>query len=227
MLLEAAYSELEFDKGVLLSASTRPEKKKEAEWLENGDWQALAKAVGAEQLFFVDRDTVVLFAEIKTSDDASFREFYNRVWCMARPQLLFLARPGELSIYDLGKPPVGRDEKPSDKNRLIERVTELAEVQRQLADYHRERLETGAVFGDDRFGKESNRADRALIRDLKKVRKALDGVELRQGSNVSISRKLELLHSLIGRAIFIRYLEDREIITREYFEKVIELHGKS
>ena len=39
-------------------------------------------------------------------------------------------------------------------------------------------------------------------------------------------RKSEMLHSLIGRAIFIRYLEDRQIITRAYFDKVIELHGR-
>ena len=227
VLLDAAYSQLEFDKGLLLPASRKPEKQKEEEWIEKGDWQALAKDVGAEKIFFVDREPVVVFAELKTSDDVSFREFYNKVWCMARPQLLFLARPGELAIYDLGKPPVRHNEKPDEQGRLLERVTELANVQETLASYHRERLETGAILGEERFGKDINRADRALIRDLKRVRGALDAISLREGTNVSPGRKLELLHSFIGRAIFIRYLEDREIITREYFEKVIELHGKA
>jgi hypothetical protein len=227
ILLDAVYTQLEFDRGVLLPASKKPEKKKEEEWIEKGDWQVLAKDVGAEKIFFVDREPVAVFAELKTSDDASFREFYNNVWCMARPQLLFLARPGELAIYDLGKPPVGQNERPAEKGRLLERVTELAEVQERLASYHRERLETGALFGDDRFGRDINRADRALIRDLKKVRAKLDAVKLREGVDVSPGRKLELLHSFIGRAIFIRYLEDRKIITREYFEKVIEIHGKA
>lgn len=227
LLLDAAYTQLEFDRGVLLPASRRPERLKEEEWIEKGDWQALAEDVCAEKIFFVDREPVAVFAELKTSDDASFREFYNKVWCMARPQLLFLARPGELAIYDLGKPPVRQNEKPDEQGRLLERVTELAQVLEKLADYHREQLETGALFGEDRFGKAIDRADRSLIRDLKKVRAALDVVKLREGVGVSPSRKLELLHSLIGRAIFIRYLEDREIITREYFEKVIELHGKS
>lgn len=227
LLLDAAYTQLELDKGVLLPASKRPERQKEEEWIEKGDWQALAKDVDAEKIFFVDREPVAVFAELKTSDDASFREFYNKVWCMARPQLLFLARAGELAIYDLGKPPVRQNEEPAAQGRLLERVTELAQVQEKLADYHRERLETGAVFGDDCFGKDINRADRSLIRDLKKVRGALDALNLREGVDISPSRKLELLHSFIGRAIFIRYLEDREIITREYFEKVIEMHAQS
>jgi len=226
-LLDAAYTQLEFERGILLPASKKPERQKEAEWLEKGDWQALAQDVGAEKIFFVDREPAVVFAELKTSDDVSFRDFYNRVWCMARPQLLFLARPGELAIYDLGKAPVRQGEKPAEQGRLLERVTDLAQVQGKLAGYHRERLETGAVFGEDHFGKESNRADRSLIRDLKKVRGALDAVKLREGVDVSPGRKLEMLHSFIGRAIFIRYLEDREIITREYFEKVIELHARS
>lgn len=227
VLLDAAYTQLEFGRGVLLLASRKPDAQREDEWLEKGDWQTLAKEVGAEKIFFVDRDPVAVFAELKTSDDASFRDFYNKIWCMARPQLLFLARPGELAIYDLGKPPVSQNERPDAKCRLIERVTEITEIQEKLSNYHRERLEAGAVFGDERFGKEGNRADRALIRDLKRVRKALDQVKLREGTDISDDRRLELLHSLIGRAIFIRYLEDRQIITREYFEKVIELHGKS
>jgi hypothetical protein len=225
-LLDAAYERLEFDKGALFPATKRPETGRKEDWLEKGDWQALAKEVAADKVFFVDREPVAVFAELKSSDRENLRKFYNQVWCMARPQFLFLARPGELTICDLSKPPMNQGEKLEDHGRVLALAQNLREVQEKLAAYHRERIETGAIFGEEYFGEGLNRADRSLIRDLKKVRRALDGLSLRDGAAVDDSRKSELLHSLIGRAIFIRYLEDREIITRGYFEKVIELHAQ-
>jgi hypothetical protein len=225
-LLEAAYEQLEFKTDALVPASKRADQGREEEWLERGDWQALAKDVGAEKIFFVDREPVAVFAELKSSDADVLRKFYNQVWCMARPQFLFLARPGELAVCDLGKPPLNASEKLEDQGRVLARAQTLAEVQEKLANYHRERLETGAVFGEEHFGRGLSRADRALIRDLKEVRRALASLKFREGTNLSQPRKTEILHSLIGRAIFIRYLEDREIITREYFEKVIDLDGQ-
>src|SRR5690606_38971184 len=57
----------------------------------------------------------------------------------------------------------------------------------------------------------------ALIRDLKTVRQRLAAVTTRRGFKKPTLRDL---HSLIGRAIFVRYLEDREILTPAYFENV-------
>jgi N-6 DNA Methylase len=62
-----------------------------------------------------------------------------------------------------------------------------------------------------------NRSDRALIRDLKIVRQQLAELSASQGRKRPEPRHL---HSLIGRAIFIRYLEDRQILLPEYFEKI-------
>src|ERR1035437_2483230 len=220
-MLDAAYTQLEFDRGDLLPASKRPDLNRPNDWLEKGDWQALAEEVGAEKIFFVEREPVAIFALLKSSDDASFREFYNRAWCMARPQFLFLARPGELAIYDLGKPPVELHDQHGACRQLLKKAESLAQIQELRSQFHRELVETGALFGDERFGKGLNRADDALIRDLKEVRRALDVLPLRDGAHPSRPRKSEMLHSLIGRAIFIRYLEDRQIITRAYFDQEI------
>src|SRR5437773_11957914 len=117
-------------------------------------------------------------------------------------------------LLDLTKPPPRSNESVDGRDRLIDRVTSLAEVQTKLAAYHRERIETGAVFGDDRFRDSVSRADRALIRDLKTVRQQLAAVSAPQGTK---HPELWHLHSFIGRAIFIRYLEDREILLPSYF----------
>ncbi|MEZ5399204.1 MAG: N-6 DNA methylase [Bryobacteraceae bacterium] len=214
--LAAVYAQLAFDRGALLIAARIPQTGARAEWLEKGDWQYLAAEVGAERIFFVDRDPVVVFAKAEDPSAEVLGKLYNRIWCMSRPQLLFLATPGELMLLDLTKPPPRANENLAGRDRLIDRVRSIADVQSKLAAFHRERIETGAVFGDDRFRNSLSRADRALIRDLKTVRQQLAEVA------VSGRKRPELrhLHALIGRAIFIRYLEDREILLPAYFENV-------
>lgn len=216
-LLRAAYEHLAFDQGKLLSAMRQPQAGADGDWLDNGDWQSLAAQVGAEAIFFVDRDPVVVFAKSNDSSPEVLRKLYERIWCMSRPQLLFLAIQGQLLVYDLTKAPPKPDETLEGRDRLMAVATSMAEVQSRLAAYHRERIETGMLFGEARFRDSANRADRALIRDLRTVRQQLAEVPARQGHERA---EIHHLHSLIGRAIFLRYLEDREILVPEYFESV-------
>jgi hypothetical protein len=215
--LAAAYKQLEFDQGTLISAMSEPKPAALKDWVDRGDWQTLAAQVGAESIFFVDRDPVIVFAKSEDNSAAATRALYERIWCMARPQLLFLASRGQLSVFDLSKPPPKPEESISDRNRLLNVATSIRDVQSKLADYHRERIETGIVFGEERFSNAVNRSDRALIRDLKTVREQLAAIA---GHNGVKRPALGDLHSLIGRAIFIRYLEDREILLPAYFENV-------
>lgn len=216
-LLAAAYVHLEFNQGALLPAAIEPHPSALHEWVEKGDWQTLAAQVGAEKIFFVDREPVVVFARTVETNPEALRDLYERVWCMSRPQLLFLACPAELLVLDLTKAPPKPDESISDHSRLIAVARSVSEVQTKLSEYHRERVETGVVFGDERFSNSLNRSDRALIRDLKTVRRQLAAIAARRDFE---KPSLRDLHSLIGRAIFIRYLEDREILTPAYFEGV-------
>ena len=70
---------------------------------------------------------------------------------MSRPQMLFLACPGELLVLDPTKAPRSRTSRSIDRARLIAVARSIAEVQVKLANYHRERIQTGALFGEDRF----------------------------------------------------------------------------
>jgi hypothetical protein len=79
-------------------------------------------------------------------------------------------------------------------------------------------VESGRLFADRRFGDLKNRADKALIRDLKTVRRELIDAGL-SGNRVRFA------HALIGRSIFIRYLEDRGILTEAYFLKIARQHA--
>ncbi len=218
-LLEAAYEVLGYREGSLVPAAAKPDAVTGEGWVDRGDWQTLAAQVGAENLFFVGREPVIVFARTTSPSSQEVKEFYNRIWCMSRPHLLFLATPGHLAVYDLTKPPTGPGEELGERNRLITAVTSLAEVQEKLAAFHRERVETGIVFGDERFRDTGDRSDRALIRDLRYARQQLGTLN---SARTEAPPELSHLHSLIGRAIFIRYLEDREVLLPSYFDRIAE-----
>jgi N-6 DNA Methylase len=213
-LLDTAYTVLGLHEGELLNANFSPAEGIELEqWLNKGDWLALAKQVGAEKIFFVKDDPVIVFARSDSNDAASLRKLFNDIWCMARPQRLFLASSGELAVYDLTKPPVGSDQD-WERNKPLAVVKRISEVARELKSYQRENIESGKLFEEKHFGADDQRADQALIRDLKLVRKELTSPDLGK----ELDRKHA--HALIGRSIFIRYLEDRGILTRDYFENI-------
>jgi len=134
---------------------------------------------------------------------------------LSRPNLLFLATPGGLAVYDLAKPPprTAEEWKPLD---TVRKVSEVAEA---LKAYHRAQIETGKLFEEDRFGAAEHRADKSLIQELRTVRASLMKEGL-AGDN------LKYAHALIGRSIFIRYLEDRGVLTRAYFEQVASKRPK-
>jgi len=209
-LLARACKVLGLVEGCLLSATPGPATENEGEWTDKGDWLKLAHTLDAQSVFFVGNEPVVVLANLPEGADEA--EFFNRIWCMARPQILFLAREGELAVYKLSAPPVGKNEPPRSESRLLALAQSVADISERLSEFTRESIESGHLFGEERFGTGYYRADRALVHDLKIVRRQLTTGEDRLSDEVA--------HSLIGRALFVRYLEDRQILVRDYFEKI-------
>ena len=209
-ILAVACEMLGLVEGCLLPATATPAPENSDEWTDKGDWLKLANSLDAQSVFFVENEPVLVLANLP--EDTEEAEFFNRIWCMARPQILFLAREGELAVYKLSAPPVGKGEEARSSVRLLELAQSVAEISEKLADFRRESIESGNLFGEERFGTGYYRADRALVHDLKIVRNQLTSGEERLSDEVA--------HSLIGRALFVRYLEDREVLIPDYFEGI-------
>jgi hypothetical protein len=212
--LNVLYEELDFNNGSLYPVMDDPSLcRKSIDWIEKGEWFAAAKRAGAEKIFFVDNNPVVVFAECGAGLEDKIKAF-NRAWCLARPRLLFLASPGEITVYDLAQKPVDENkEEEWEKLESLDALHEFGKVSQELQKYHRDHVESGRLFADERFGEPGNRADQSLIRDLKTVRREL----IQHGLS---GKDIRFAHALIGRSIFIRYLEDRGILTEEYFLNV-------
>lgn len=210
--LEEAYDSLGYQDGTLLDAVDLPlpGSPEAKHWLDKGDWLVVAQRVNASRVFFVENDPVIVFSQLDQMPDGDVEDellnVVRRAWCMARPQYLFLALPGELRVYDLGRLPI--DASGNHLKALV--VDSVPEVLEKLKSYHRELLESGYLAHERRFGSPNERADRRLIRDLNGVRQRLEDTGLKD----------KYAYALIGRSIFIRYLEDRGVLTREYYERV-------
>lgn len=210
--LEEAYQSLGYKDGTLLDAVNYPDPltKEGKEWLEKGDWLTLAYKAGADKVFFVENDPVLVFSAFEdTPSEEQLLNRFRRIWCMARSQCLFIALPGEPRVYKLNKLPA-QDIEVLRKTSELAIVRKVSDVAEKLQEYNRERVESRQLFADERFGTLDQRADKRLIQDLKAVRQSL----LKKGLEPQYA------HALIGRSIFIRYLEDRSVLLPQYFEQV-------
>lgn len=210
-LLKAVYVGLDFnnDNLVHVEDTDQLEERKfvdKAQWLNLCRYISKDESFNAEAVFFIENNPIIVFVCGTEADQNRLHEIYNRVWCMANPRLLFISTPAELNIYDLANKPV-REIKELTPLETVKKAADIASV---LKNFKRESIESGNVFGDERFGKIDSRADKALIDDIKSLRKMLFEAGL-DGD------KLKYAHALIGRSIFIRYLEDRKILTKDYF----------
>jgi methylase of polypeptide subunit release factors len=211
--LDAAYRDLGFQDGDLLMATLVPKvgTQEAEEWLEKGDWLAQASRINAESIFFVDNEPVIVFCQVQDDSAENLLETFRKAWCLSRPQFLFLASPGELKVFSLNQYPA-KTAQEWDTITPLEVVRRSAEVSQKLQDYRREQIELRQPFINKNIGNIENRADKRLILDLREIRKLLLATDPRIHQHH--------IHALIGRSIFVRYLEDRGVLTYEYFRKV-------
>lgn len=209
--LEHAYEALDLrGSGLVEVASTPPEGVDPQVWRELGDWLLLGDRVGAERIFFVQDDPVLVFSSLPSgASEQEIMALYRRAWSMARPRCLFVAVGPELRVYGLDAPPVAPDE-PERRIEPLEIVDQAANVATALQRFHRDRLESGAAFEDADLSRTGGRADRRLLHDAGAATAAL----VDSGLNAHDA------HALIERAILIRYLEDRKVLTHSYFADI-------
>ncbi len=211
-LLIQAYTDLEYNKGELiyLHNHNMPLGRE----LDIGEWIISCNKINkklskfaVESIFFVKDNPVIIFGTCHSTNDTDIEQAYINVWNLARPQYFFLETNGELKVYDISIPI-----KTLHGKRVIPKPIELIktanDVLRKLQNLSRNKIEAGIA----KLNKDNKqyRADKTLINDIKKIRVEL----MKLGLD---SDKIKYAHSIIGRSIFIRYLEDRGILTNEYF----------
>lgn len=214
LTLNNLYEGLDFHSGELVGVdghsigqithNTDDERLNREKWIESCrriNLKSQPQGFVVESLFFVQNNPVAIFAKIDNNDDATRRIAFRTLWNLARPRYLFLVYPAETEVFDLSE----KQENLNEPKPLV-----AAKEIGKLLRFRRDVLESG----DEQTKSKAKRytADAVLIRDLKALRRML--------TDAPYSLNLDQAHTLIAQVIFIRYLEDRQILEEDYFRGV-------
>jgi len=171
----------------------------------------------------LEKVPIAYFSRFSEIDSDQIQQLHKNVWSQSKAPLLFVTLPNEIRIYNGYEPPPKPAEKFDASSRLLQSLTRLTDsltaqqkIRTQLVENNYERiyLETGA-FWNTTEGKKvnyQNRADQQLVESMGQMRKLLEGKGL--SNHVS--------YTLLGRSIFIRYLEDRGVLTPDCIEQMTD-----
>ena len=174
-------------------------------------WLKQARELHAETIFFVHNHPAIMFFRLdemlgQNTDviEDAIRELHIKVWNTSRTPLFVVALPTELRIYSAYQKPSRDLQEWTSKERWLKRVQRITRVAEVLKDFSRSEVESGRLFKEkSQDFKRENRVDQWLLRNLRLLRQKLEGNDL---------SKREYVHALIGRSIFVRYLDDRGVL---------------
>jgi hypothetical protein len=167
--------------------------------------------------YFIQGNPVVYFSQFEEVDTAALAQLYRSVWSQGKVPLLYVISRQEILVfngYDVPAPQENADEIVDEehRNRLLYRLQSLYDIETarqkiasKLSNFRRILLDTGAFWQTEdgqRINREK-RADQRLLDAMGELRRRLLAKDLSS----------EIAYALLGRSIFIRYLEDRGILT--------------
>ena len=178
-------------------------------------WQEIRDKLQMDAAYFHGNVPVVYFKELQTVDDDYLWDLHRSLWNHNRAPLLIAVLPQEVRVYNCFAPPL-RDsgrlmrENPALLKEGVRQVTNVLALRRELSDYRRREIVSGRFVRTQQgeFNRKQ-RVDSRLLENLRNVRRRL----IDDGLSEPVA------NSLLGRAIFVRYLEDRGVIDEDYYRR--------
>ena len=139
-----------------------------------------------------------------------------RLWNHGRIPTLWIVTPQSVRIYNAFARPVEEDGQDW-ASHLLGELHVIGEQLTELQGFHRRNFDTGMFWqvGEGRRINADQRVDQALLRDLQDTEALLRD----EGLTPTVA------HALLGRTVFIKYLEDREVLRPEHFRSYHDARG--
>ncbi len=145
----------------------------------------------------------VYVAEAKTKEEA--REIHRRLWNLGNAPFIVILLPNEIRVY------TGFNfSLTNEKQGLIKGIIDLTfeSLRDQLADFRADSIDSGRIWEtQSKYVTPERRVDTHLLNNLNKLEQYL----LKERN-----LDLPIIHALIGKYVYIRYLCDRKIISEEW-----------
>lgn len=178
------------------------------------------KKIGIDAVYFL-RDAngiakvpLIYFSIIQKYDAKEIAELHRLSWNLGEAPLLFIVTPDEILIYNNYEAPRTIEGGNLDPNAgIIETLSlagGLAAQRLALQKYHRSLLESGEYWRQSmtRFDAQG-RVDATLMSNLRIMRRTLVN-QISKRCDKSKETITSVVHSLLSRSIFIKYLEERK-----------------
>lgn len=189
---------------------------------ENVFFDSARKKLGVDGIYFYRPSTggtsipYIYFRRLEYShasvvSNEEIGRLHKLAWNMGQAPLLFVVLPdGNVLIYNNYIPPTEEQSSESYTTGLINSIKLFVDITEQgglLSKYHRSEFDTGRFWRkNSKLFNPKKRADYTLLENLKVMReKLIDLLPKEISSSVAVS----IVHSLLGRSIFVKYLEDR------------------
>lgn len=147
----------------------------------------------------------VYVAEAKTRDEA--REIHRRLWNLGNAPFLVILLPHEIRVY------TGFDfSLENEKKGLVKKIEKIVDltfesIRDQLVDFRADSIDSGRLWeAQAKHITPERRVDIHLLNNLTKLEEYLERLGL----------ELPIIHALIGKYVYIRYLYDRSILSKEW-----------
>ena len=184
-------------------------------------WQEIQAKFGVDAAYFHGAVPVVYFKGLAAGADSDedLAELHRQLWNHNRVPLFIAVLPQEVRVYNCFAPPdASRDRSHAPFSALLLSVhlaADILELRRTLDPFRRAEVESGrlARVHAGRFRRDQ-RVDQRLLFNLGQLRRRF----LDQGLQPHV------VNSLVGRSIFVKYLEDRGVLTPDFW---VELAAKS
>ncbi|MBI5492403.1 MAG: N-6 DNA methylase [Deltaproteobacteria bacterium] len=215
-------TELDCDKGLLRINDIAKYSARETHFLTWGQ-----QKIGSEAVFVQYTPQLgsciplIYFKLLEEPDPKSIAEAHKLAWNLGQAPLLMIVLPGEIRAYSAYvNPRIKKGTNKLDETAgLIEKIEFAQKWRVELAKFKREELLSGKFWElhKARFNPRT-RVERTLLENLTEIRKLLL-------KNNKLSSPL--VHRLLGRSIFIQYLQDRQdtnkknVFPENYFEKYV------
>lgn len=183
-----------------------------------------SEKLGADAVFFLKSESgqsvpLIYFHKLKSRDHDVIAKLHKQAWNMGQAPLLFIVLPDVVLIYSAyEQPKTLSNEKLGDEAGFIEELELFVEAKNELKKYRSSELLTGNYWQKhSTHFNDKNRVYRTLLDNLEFMRNQL----LEKGLST------EVVHNLLTRSIFIKYLEDRKdknghnVFPKDFFSKFL------
>lgn len=178
-------------------------------------WQEARDKLQIDAIYFIADAPLIYFKQFEVLDNEKIIQLHKNIWNQSKVPLLFVVLPGDIKVYNGYEAPQqsgGEFNEPSRLDYILNSPgkRDSSYLWERLAIFTRTAIESGdfwRTYGD--YFSRGTRADQQLMANLRYIRQHLLETEPKLNP--------EHAHSLIGRSIFVLYLQDRGALADGFF----------